>query len=82
MGGRPVYPDFPGAKDQCISSDDIFSLQEPPGKTLIIGASYIALETAGFLAGLGYDVTVMVGWNYFYSFLKQLDITVTHCVSD
>jgi len=27
---------------------------------LIVGASYIALETAGFLAELGYDVTVMV----------------------
>ncbi|XP_054280356.1 thioredoxin reductase 1, cytoplasmic-like [Macrosteles quadrilineatus] len=60
MGCRPVYPDFPGARDLCISSDDVFSLKEPPGKTLIIGASYIALETAGFLVGLGFDVTVMV----------------------
>lgn len=60
-GGRPVYPEFPGAKELCISSDDIFSLTEPPGKTLLIGASYIALETAGFLAGLGFDTTVMVG---------------------
>uniref|UniRef100_A0A1B6M8U6 thioredoxin-disulfide reductase (NADPH) n=1 Tax=Graphocephala atropunctata TaxID=36148 RepID=A0A1B6M8U6_9HEMI len=60
MGCRPVYPDFPGARDLCISSDDIFSNTEHPGKTLIIGASYISLETAGFLAGLGIDVTVMV----------------------
>ncbi|ROT75942.1 hypothetical protein C7M84_005499 [Penaeus vannamei] len=59
-GGRPRYPDIPGAKEYCITSDDIFSLPHAPGKTLLIGASYIALECAGFLAGLGYDTTVMV----------------------
>lgn len=31
-----------------------------PGKTLVVGASYVALECAGFLASLGGDVTVMV----------------------
>lgn len=31
-----------------------------PGKTLVVGASYVALECAGFLAGIGLDVTVMV----------------------
>ena len=41
-------------------SDDIFSLPYAPGKTLFIGASYISLECAGFLHGLGYDTTVMV----------------------
>lgn len=59
-GGRPRYPDIPGAKEHCITSDDIFSLSYAPGKTLLVGASYISLECAGFLAGLGYDVTVMV----------------------
>ncbi|XP_068207855.1 thioredoxin reductase 1, cytoplasmic [Palaemon carinicauda] len=59
-GGRPRYPDIPGAKEYCITSDDIFSLPHSPGKTLLVGASYIALECAGFLAGLGYDTTVMV----------------------
>ena len=60
MGGRPRYPDVPGAKECCITSDDIFSLPQAPGKTLLVGASYIALECAGFLAGIGLDVTVMV----------------------
>ena len=60
-GGRPKYPsDCPGAKEYGITSDDLFSLPHPPGKTLIVGASYVALECAGFLRGLGYDVTVMV----------------------
>ncbi|OXA46879.1 Thioredoxin reductase 1, mitochondrial [Folsomia candida] len=31
-----------------------------PGKTLVVGGSYIALETAGFLQGLGIDTTIMV----------------------
>lgn len=60
VGGRPNYPDIPGAKEFGITSDDIFSLQQNPGTTLIVGASYIALECAGFLKGLGIDVTVMV----------------------
>lgn len=41
-------------------SDDLFSLSYNPGKTLVVGASYVALECAGFLAGIGLDVTVMV----------------------
>ena len=44
----------------CDFSDDLFSLPYCPGKTLSIGASYVSLECAGFLRGLGLDVTVMV----------------------
>ena len=43
-----------------LSSDDLFSLPYNPGKTLCVGASYVALECAGFLAGVGNDTTVMV----------------------
>ncbi|CAL1683937.1 unnamed protein product [Lasius platythorax] len=60
VGGRPRYPDIPGALEYGISSDDIFSLERAPGKTLVIGAGYIGLECAGFLNGLGYDATIMV----------------------
>jgi pyruvate/2-oxoglutarate dehydrogenase complex dihydrolipoamide dehydrogenase (E3) component len=113
-GGRPSYPDIPGAKEHCITSDDLFSLSSPPGKTLVVGAvrsqrdaphsipgqdrdttrirqatgtrhacrcrsscpalrplptlelmcmrvqGYIALESAGFLNGLGYETTVVM----------------------
>ena len=58
-GGRPKYPDIPGA-EYGISSDDLFSLTYNPGKTLLVGASYIALECAGFLHGVGCNSTVMV----------------------
>jgi thioredoxin reductase (NADPH) len=59
VGGRPKTLDIPGG-ELAISSDDLFSLDHAPGKTLVIGASYVALECAGFLAGLKYDVSVMV----------------------
>ena len=60
IGLRPMYLDAPGAKEYCITSDDIFKLQKAPGKTLIIGASYIAVECASFLKSFGFDVTLMV----------------------
>jgi len=43
-----------------VCSDDLFSLPYCPGKTLSVGASYVSLECAGFVRGLGLDVTVMV----------------------
>lgn len=60
VGGRPSYPGIPGDKEFGITSDDIFSLKKAPGKTLVVGASYIALECSGFLTAFGYDTTVMV----------------------
>ena len=59
VGGRPKALDCPGG-ELAVSSDDLFSLPKAPGKTLVVGASYVALECAGFLAGLGYDTTVAV----------------------
>lgn len=59
VGGRPTNLDCEGG-ELAISSDDIFALEQSPGKTLCVGASYISLECAGFLAGLGYDTTVAV----------------------
>lgn len=61
VGSRPTFlPNIPESKNLCITSDDLFSQQRPPGKTLVVGASYVALECAGFLHGLGFDTTVMV----------------------
>lgn len=60
VGERPRYPDIPGAQEYGITSDDLFSLPYCPGKTLLIGASYVSLECGGFLQGMGLDVTIMV----------------------
>lgn len=37
VGGRPKYPNIPGA-EHGITSDDIFSLAKEPGKTCVVGA--------------------------------------------
>ncbi|BFF96838.1 thioredoxin reductase 2 mitochondrial [Drosophila madeirensis] len=60
VGGRPRYPPILGATEFGITSDDIFSYDKEPGRTLVVGAGYVGLESACFLKGLGYDTTVMV----------------------
>ncbi|XP_019768990.2 thioredoxin reductase 1, mitochondrial [Dendroctonus ponderosae] len=57
--GFPKYPDIPGALDYGITSDDIFTLKHPPGKSLIVGAGCSGLECSGALNVLGYETTVM-----------------------
>jgi thioredoxin reductase (NADPH) len=57
-GGRPTPLECAGA-ELAISSDDLFSLPASPGKTLCVGAGYVALECAGFLTALGCDTTVL-----------------------
>ena len=59
-GERPKLPDDCEGIELAITSDDLFSLPKSPGKTVVVGASYVALECAGFLNGLGLDVSVMV----------------------
>lgn len=72
VGGRPTVPtDIPGAIDHSITSDDIFFLPKSPGKTLCVGGSYIALECAGFLTELGYDVTIAARSILLRNFDKQ-----------
>jgi len=44
----------------CITSDDVWTLPVRPQHAVIVGAGYIALETAGFLRGLGSDVTLIM----------------------
>lgn len=60
IGGRPSYGDVKGGEELGITSDDLFWLDTSPGKTLVVGASYVALECAGFLTKLGCNVTLMV----------------------
>jgi len=71
-GGRPRYPGIPGDKELGITSDDVFSLLQPPGKTLVVGASYVALECAGFLHAFGFDTTVMARSIFLRGFDQQM----------
>ncbi|KAM9742927.1 thioredoxin reductase 2, tandem duplicate 2 [Menidia menidia] len=77
-GGRPKYPtNVPGAVEHGITSDDLFWLRKSPGKTLVAGASYVALECAGFLTGIGLDATVMVRSMALRGFDRQMAGLVT-----
>ncbi|XP_063310496.1 thioredoxin reductase 2, mitochondrial [Pelobates fuscus] len=77
-GGRPKYPThIPGAVEHGITSDDLFWLKESPGKTLVVGASYVSLECAGFLSGIGLDTTVMVRSIPLRGFDQQMAFLVT-----
>lgn len=60
VGGRPQYLDVANCRELCITSDDLFWVQKPPGRSLVVGAGYIALECGGFLKGLGRDVDILV----------------------
>ncbi|XP_064407348.1 thioredoxin reductase 2, mitochondrial-like isoform X2 [Halichondria panicea] len=61
VGGRPHYPtNVQGSHEHGITSDDLFFYSKPPGKTLVIGGSYVALECAGILAGLGCPAHLMI----------------------
>jgi thioredoxin reductase (NADPH) len=59
VGGRPTL-NIPGSDTCTFSSDDLFSLKSVPDQILVVGASYIALECAGFLKAMGRQVDVMV----------------------
>ena len=56
-GGRPTRPSADYDTSLGIVSDDLFDLDELPGKMLIIGGGYIACEFAGVMNGLGVEVT-------------------------
>ncbi|ESO01919.1 hypothetical protein HELRODRAFT_188524 [Helobdella robusta] len=75
-GKRPRIPNIPGVS-LCITSDDLFWKKTPPGKTLCIGAGYVALEAAGFIQGLGYETTVMARSVPLSKFDKQMAKLVT-----
>ncbi len=61
VGGRPNYLDCEGAKELCITSDDVFSLKKAPGKTLVVGASYIALVNSFILSHLFIKFSFVLG---------------------
>lgn len=58
VGGWPVMPDFPGA-EHCISSNEVFHLEQQPKRLVVQGAGYIAMEFAGVFNALGSKVTVV-----------------------
>ena len=57
-GGHPVRPHIPGA-ELALTSNEIFHLEALPGKMIIVGGGYIAVEFACLLQRLGVAVTLL-----------------------
>ena len=66
-GTRPSYIDIEGS-ELAITSDDIFYRKTAPGKTLVVGGGYVGAEIAGFLRGMGYEVSMMTRGDYLRPF--------------
>jgi pyruvate/2-oxoglutarate dehydrogenase complex dihydrolipoamide dehydrogenase (E3) component len=47
-------------------------MKKRPGNTLIVGGGYVAVEIAGFLAELGFNVTMMTRGEYLRSFDRDM----------
>jgi glutathione reductase (NADPH) len=58
-GSRPRLPLIPGA-ELGITSDGFFELTEQPRRVAVVGSSYIAVELAGILSGLGSETTLVL----------------------
>ena len=58
-GGQPIVPPTPGA-ELGITSDGFFELTELPGRVVVSGSGYIAVELAGVLRALGSEVTMVL----------------------
>jgi len=58
VGGWPATLPFEG-NEHCISSNEIFHLDEQPKRLMVMGGGYIAVEFAGVFNALGSDVTLV-----------------------
>jgi glutathione reductase (NADPH) len=69
-GGHPTRPQQVEGAGIGIVSDDVFLLDERPGKLLIVGGGYIACEFAGIFNGMGSEVSQ---WHRGASILRGFD---------
>jgi thioredoxin/glutathione reductase (selenoprotein) len=81
VGGRPFVPPMRGA-ELAITSDDIFYRTKVPGRTLVVGGGYIAMECAGFLTGLGYPVSLAVRSKPLRAFDGQMADKITEIMRE
>ncbi len=58
-GGWPSMPDVPGI-EHVITSNEALDLKELPGRMVIVGGGYIAVEFAGVFNGAGVEVTEII----------------------
>jgi len=56
-GSWPQVPEIPG-RELAVTSNEIFALERLPGRALVVGGGYIALEFASIFNGLGVETTL------------------------
>lgn len=59
-GGKPMIVPGEGIVEHTITSDGFFELTEQPGKAVVVGAGYIAVELAGVLNALGTETHLVI----------------------
>ena len=59
VGGTPTRDAGVEGSEFCITSDEVFHLEEQPDEIVIAGGGYIAVEFACIFAGLGTKVTLI-----------------------
>lgn len=59
VGGYPNPNHSLKGHELCVTSDDVFDLEEFPKRIVIAGAGYIAVEFACIFAGLGSEVSLV-----------------------
>ncbi len=77
-GGWPFMPDVPGI-EHAITSNEFFDLERLPGKVLVVGGGYIAIELACILHNLGVDTTISYRRDLF---LRGFDVDVRRHLRD
>ncbi len=60
-GAEPVIPAIPGLKDSpnTVTSTELLSTAELPGRLVVLGGGYVGLEFAAMLRSYGSEVTVL-----------------------
>jgi len=58
-GGHPVKPSHVPGMELAITSNEAFHLEKLPGRVVILGGGYIAVEFAGIFHGLGAEVDLI-----------------------
>jgi len=77
-GSEPFKLPIPGA-DICMSSEDIFELEERPESIVIIGGGYIGVEIASMLRRMNTEVTIV---ELLPRLLSTEDVNISTAVSE
>lgn len=56
VGGKPWIPSGIEGSEHCITSDQVFWLEEFPSRILVVGSGYIGTEFSGIFSGLDAEV--------------------------